>query len=51
MARLEGIELPKNKRVEIGMTYIYGIGRSSAQDILESADVDAGTRVKDVTEA
>jgi small subunit ribosomal protein S13 len=51
MARLEGIELPKNKRVEIGMTYIYGIGRSSAQDILESADVDAGTRVKDLTEA
>ena len=51
MARLEGVELPKNKKVEIGLTYIYGIGRSSAQDILEETDVDPDTRVKDLTEA
>ena len=51
MARLEGVELPKKKKVEIGLTYIYGIGRSSAQDILEATNVDSDTRVKDLTEA
>jgi len=40
MARISGIDLPKNKRGEIGLTYIYGIGRSTAQDILEQAGVD-----------
>ncbi|MBS3810856.1 MAG: 30S ribosomal protein S13 [Halanaerobiales bacterium] len=51
MARIEGVDLPRNKRVEIGLTYIYGIGRSSSQDILENASVDFDTRVKDLTEA
>jgi small subunit ribosomal protein S13 len=50
MARIEGVDLPKNKRVEIGLTYIYGIGHSSAQDIVEEADIDTSTRVKDLTE-
>lgn len=51
MARIEGVDLPRNKRVEIGLTYIYGIGRSTAQDILEQTGVDPDTRVKDLTEA
>ena len=51
MARIEGIDLPRNKRVEIGLTYIYGIGRSSAQDILENTEIDPDTRVQDLTEA
>ena len=51
MARIEGVDLPRNKRVEIGLTYIYGIGRSTSQNILESAGVDRDTRVKDLTEA
>jgi len=51
LARIEGVDLPRNKRVEIGLTYIYGIGRSSSQDILENASVDFDTRVKDLTEA
>lgn len=51
MARLEGVDLPKNKRVEIGLTYIHGIGRSRSQDILEATGVDPDTRVKDLTEA
>ena len=51
MARIEGIDLPRNKRVEIGLTYIYGIGRSSAQDILEKRGIDPDTRVQDLTEA
>ena len=51
MARIEGIDLPRNKRVEIGLTYIYGIGRSSAQDILKKTGIDPDTRVKDLTEA
>jgi len=51
MARLEGVDLPKNKRVEIGLTYIHGIGRSRAQDILDATGVDYDTRVKDLTEA
>ncbi len=51
MARLEGVDLPKNKRVEIGLTYIFGIGRSRSQEILEATGVDPDTRVKDLTEA
>ena len=50
MARIAGIDLPKDKRVEIGLTYIYGIGRKSAKDILEKAGVNPDTRVKDLTE-
>ena len=51
MARIAGIDLPKDKRIEIGLTYIYGIGRKSAQDILASAGVNPDTRVKDLTDA
>jgi small subunit ribosomal protein S13 len=51
MARIAGIDLPRDKRVEIGLTYIYGIGRNSAQKILEQAGVSPDTRVKDLTEA
>jgi len=47
MARIAGIDLPKNKRGEIGLTYIYGIGRSTAQDILSKANVDWNKKVKD----
>jgi small subunit ribosomal protein S13 len=47
MARIVGVDLPKNKRGEIGLTYIYGIGRSSAQKILEQAGVDRNIKVKD----
>ena len=51
MARIAGIDLPKDKRVEIGLTYIYGIGRTSANKILEKAGVNPDTRVKDLTDA
>ncbi len=47
MARISGIDLPKNKRGEIGLTYIFGIGRSSAQRILDKAGVDRNTKVND----
>ena len=47
MARISGIDLPKEKRVEIGLTYIYGIGLPSSQKILEKAGVNPDTRVKD----
>ncbi len=50
MARIAGVDLPKNKRVVIGLTYIYGIGRSSAQKILADAGVDENVRVKDLTD-
>lgn len=50
MARIAGIDLPKEKRVEIGLTYIYGIGLKSSQKILEAAKVDPNTRVKDLTD-
>ncbi|MBD5138121.1 MAG: 30S ribosomal protein S13 [Oscillospiraceae bacterium] len=50
MARIAGVDLPKNKRVEIGLTYIYGIGRKSAEVILASTGVNPDTRVKDLTE-
>ena len=51
MARIAGIDLPKEKRVEIGLTYIYGIGRTSAGKILKEAGVNPDTRVKDLTDA
>lgn len=50
MARIVGVNLPGEKRVEIGLTYIYGIGLSSAQKILTDTEVDPNTRVKDLTE-
>lgn len=50
MARIAGVDLPREKRVEIGLTYIYGIGRSTANEILEKAKVDPNTRVKDLSE-
>jgi small subunit ribosomal protein S13 len=51
MARIAGVDLPRNKRVEIGLTYIYGIGRSLSGDILRKAGVDPETRVRDLTES
>ena len=50
MARIAGVDLPREKRIEIGLTYIYGIGRVTATEILEAAGVDPNTRVKDVTD-
>lgn len=50
MARIAGVDLPREKRVEIGLTYIYGIGRTTAKKILEEAGIDPDTRVKDLTE-
>ena len=50
MARLAGIDLPREKRVEIGLTYIYGIGRTSSNKILKEAGVNPDTRVKDLTD-
>ena len=50
MARIAGIDLPREKRIEIGLTYIFGIGRKSAKDILAMAGVNPDTRVKDLTE-
>ena len=50
MARIAGIDLPLNKRVEIGLTYIFGIGRSKSNNILGEADVNPNTRVKDLSE-
>ncbi len=50
MARIAGVDLPLNKRVEIGLTYIFGIGRTRSNDILGQAGVDRNVRVKDLTE-
>lgn len=50
MARISGVDLPRDKRVEIGLTYIYGIGRKSATDILAATGVNPDTRVRDLTE-
>lgn len=50
MARISGVDLPKEKRVEIGLTYIYGIGRPTATKILEATGINPDTRVKDLTE-
>jgi len=51
MARIAGVDLPREKRVEIGLTYIFGIGRTKSQKILEKTGVSADTRVKDLTES
>ena len=50
MARISGVDLPREKRVEIGLTYIYGIGRTSSNRILKEANVNPDTRVKDLTD-
>ena len=50
MARISGVDLPREKRVEIGLTYIFGIGRTSSNRILAEANVDPSTRVKDLTD-
>ena len=50
MARIAGIDLPREKRIEIGLTYIYGIGRTSAQKVLEMTGINPDIRVKDLTE-
>jgi small subunit ribosomal protein S13 len=51
MARIEGVDLPRNKRVEVGLTYLYGIGPTRAQEILAHTKVNPDTRVKDLSEA
>jgi len=51
MARIEGVDLPRNKRVEVGLTYIYGIGLPRAQKILQATGVSPDTRIKDLTDA
>ena len=50
MARISGIDLPRDKRIEIGLTYIFGIGRKSASDILKATGINPDTRVKDLTD-
>ena len=50
MARIEGVDLPRNKRVEIGLTYIYGIGRTRAKDILAATNVNPDQRIQDLSE-
>ena len=50
MARIAGVDLPREKRVEIGLTYIYGIGRKTSNDILAATGINPDTRVKDLTE-
>ena len=50
MARISGVDLPRDKRVEIGLTYVYGIGRVSSNNILEKANVNPDTRVRDLTD-
>ena len=50
MARIEGVDLPRNKRVEVGLTYIFGIGPTRANQILKSTQVNPDTRIKDLTE-
>ena len=51
MARIEGVDLPRNKRVEVGLTYLFGIGPTRAQKILAQTKVNADTRIKDLSEA
>jgi len=51
MARISGVDIPRNKRVEVSLTYIYGIGRSSSKQILEEAQINPDTRVQDLSEA
>jgi small subunit ribosomal protein S13 len=51
MARISGVDLPRDKKVEIGLTYIYGIGRHAAADIIKKSGIDAALRVRDLTDA
>ncbi|WP_022797794.1 30S ribosomal protein S13 [Thermus islandicus] len=51
MARIAGVEIPRNKRVDVALTYIYGIGKARAQEALERTGINPATRVKDLTEA
>ena len=51
MARIAGVDLPRDKKVEIGLTYIYGIGRKNAAEIIKKSGVDAALRVRDLTDA
>jgi small subunit ribosomal protein S13 len=51
MARIEGVDLPRNKRVEIGLTYIFGVGPSRAKEVLQQARINPDTRIKDLTDA
>ncbi|MBO9308298.1 MAG: 30S ribosomal protein S13 [Chloroflexi bacterium] len=51
MARIEGVDLPRDKRVEVALTYIYGIGRPRSREILKATNVDPNKRVRDLTEA
>lgn len=51
MARIEGVDLPRNKRIQVGLTYIYGIGSSRADGILRATQVNPDTRIKDLTDA
>ena len=50
MARIAGVNLPNQKRLEIGLTYIYGIGRSTAQKVCDATSIDSSTRVRDLTD-
>src|ERR671917_1571003 len=50
MARIAGVDLPRDKRVEVGLTYVYGVGRSTARKILEGAGVEPDTKVRDLAE-
>jgi small subunit ribosomal protein S13 len=50
MARIAGVNIPLNKRVEVGLTYVFGVGRSTAREIVKKAGVDPNTHVKDLTE-
>jgi len=51
MARIAGVDLPRDKRVEIGLTYVYGIGRSTSNQMLDALDIDYNTKVRDLTDA
>lgn len=51
MARIEGVDLPRDKRIEVGLTYIYGIGRSRSREILDATGVDPNKRVRDLSES
>jgi small subunit ribosomal protein S13 len=51
MARIEGVDLPRNKRVEVGLTYLFGVGPTRAREVLTATKVNPDTRVKDLTEA
>ena len=51
MARISGVDLPREKKVEIGLSYIYGVGRRNARDIMQKANVDAALRIRELTDA